>query len=310
MDRITVYAMFLRALEAGGRQNTPFEVEWDISGNCLMPVRREIHARQEQKLRIQKRAQSFKSLDDVEETFHSDFWSDKLFTHEYGKLLGPYAVLLTARCRMCDNCLKVRRNQWAEKAKAEFAASSRTWFITMTLSPQWHEHFANIAREKSRHRLREVFEALPLDVQFRLRHEAIAAELTKAFKRLRKKGHAFRYFLVAEAHKSGLPHYHLLLHETGAPIGKRVLEAAWPFGFVKPKLATDEKVVWYVAKYLGKSGAARIRASIRYGLCSLSESSEKENDRVIAENKNFEREKGLTSERILKTFLRTQCASE
>lgn len=88
-------------------------------------------------------------------------------------------------------------------------------------------------------------------------------------KRLRKahgKRGGLRYLVVMEAHKSNLPHYHILLHEvfTDYPMRKALLRPAWRFGFSHWKLA-DEKAAPYVAKYLAKSAQARIRASIDYG---------------------------------------------
>jgi hypothetical protein len=65
---------------------------------------------------------------------------------------------------------------------------------------------------------------------------------------------------------------HWLLHEDGAPILKRHLQAQWPFGFSKMKLVggdscknrSPERVAWYVAKYLGKTVQARQVASVLY----------------------------------------------
>ena len=43
------------------------------------------------------------------------------------------------------------------------------------------------------------------------------AEITKYFKRIRKNSDApLRYILVQEQHKSGLPHFHALIHERDA----------------------------------------------------------------------------------------------
>jgi hypothetical protein len=113
------------------------------------------------------------------------------------------------------------------------------------------------------------FERLPPAEQFSLRHTEISRELTKYLKRVRKEsGAKFRFLLVAEAHKSGLPHYHLLLHEHDQfrPVRKSVLEAQWKaYGFSKWRLIEDERAARYVCKYLSKDAIARVRASIRYG---------------------------------------------
>lgn len=178
---------------------------------------------------------------------------------------GPYSVLLTAKCRKCDECRKDRQEHWALRAASEIRASPRTWFGTLTISPQWHERFAAAARLRSERRGNGVFEALPLDRQLHERHRVIGVELVKALKRLRKK-HQFRFLMVLEAHVSGLPHYHMLLHEINSEVRKRELDQIWQFGFTKWRLVSEDgNEAWYVAKYLGKNSAARVRASLRYG---------------------------------------------
>ena len=204
------------------------------------------------------------------------FDRDRMGTSEYGRPPpvvsvrdrdGPYAVQLTAKCRRCDVCLRERANLWARRAVQEVTASSRTWFCTLTLSPMWHEHFANLARAKCDKRVQR-FETLPLDRQMLERHLQIGAEVQLSLKRMRKAGHRFRYLIVLEAHQSGLPHYHMLVHEMGTPITKRELEASlWAFGFAQFRLVDrdDRRAGWYVCKYLSKTSAARVRASLRYG---------------------------------------------
>lgn len=275
MDRLTVYRVFLRAMEAGGRQLGPFEIEWEISGRCLTPIRRDVTAR---KTHSVKRYVKRVAPDWATSDFPPDYlgWSERV---EYGaEKLGPYVVHLTTKCRRCDNCLAERSSMWAHRAVAEVRAASRTWYGTLTLSPQWHERFAASARLYAARRLRTEFEALPFAEQFQLRHRMVSAEIQKMFKRLRKSGARFRYLLVVEPHTGkrtetgepgqnfGLPHYHLLVHEIGAPISKRSLEAEWSFGFVQWRLRNDPDVAWYVAKYLSKTLAARVRASLGYGL--------------------------------------------
>lgn len=252
IDRIKVRAMFLRALEAGARQISPLEVEWDAHGPCLMPVRREVSARKGQGFSIEKLVDlGAQGLEYVSLNYGVD-------------RTMPYAVYLTVRCRMCDACLRERKKLWARRAVAEMSRAARTWFGTYTLSPEWQSYFgAKAAMEASRNG--DVLEALPFDQQLILRHQAISPEFTKYLKRLRKRGHRLRYLLVLEAHKTMLPHYHVLIHESGAPVPKRVLEDEWRLGFSQFRLAEDARAVFYAAKYLGKSSAARVRASLHYG---------------------------------------------
>ena len=267
MDRRAVQALCMRALASGGRQVGPFQVEWDIAGRCLAPVRREVYARAQRGRTLM----SWKGLafDRLEDTMRlvapAGSVLNDLAPITFGaEKYGPYCVYLTAKCRKCDVCLKERSRLWARRACAEIKATDRTWFGTITLSPQWHERFAAQARLDSEKRRREVFEAMPLNEQLLARHRVIGRELMLAIKRLRKL-HKFRYLLVLEAHASGLPHYHMLVHEIAVPIRKAQLDDIWPFGFTKWRLVRDEKAAWYVAKYLGKCATARVRASLRYG---------------------------------------------
>ena len=108
----------------------------------------------------------------------------------------------------------------------------------------------------------------------------LVADLQRYWKRLRKAGHSFKYFVVVEPHPGrgahrahkGLPHLHWLLHEQGDPIRKRELQAKWPFGFSKvvivggrsKRAADPKKAAAYVAKYLSKCPQARQMASEGY----------------------------------------------
>lgn len=153
---------------------------------------------------------------------------------------------------------------WARNAITEIMASERTWFGTLTLRPEELYRCLSAARSKAAKRGRVDFDALPWSEQFALVHQQAALDITLMLKRLRKQGHRFRYMLVAEAHQSGAPHYHVLLHEVAEPIRKATLDKEWPLGFSKWKLA-DRSSAWYVCKYLAKNSACRVRASLRYG---------------------------------------------
>ncbi len=112
------------------------------------------------------------------------------------------------------------------------------------------------------------WEATSEDEKFRLLATEAGKEITRYLKRLRKAGARVRYCLVAEAHKSGLPHFHMLLHEVSEdhPVRHRLLVDKWGAGFVNAKLVPSEsRVAFYVTKYLTKSARARIRASAEYG---------------------------------------------
>lgn len=103
--------------------------------------------------------------------------------------------------------------------------------------------------------------------QFNKHVNAIGPEIGKFLKRVRKNtGAKLRYLLVAEPHKSGLPHFHMLIHQcdTHIPVRYDDLKSQWRLGFSAWKL-TDYKSASYVCKYLSKSLRARVRASQAYG---------------------------------------------
>lgn len=177
----------------------------------------------------------------------------------------PLRLIMQVRCRKCPACLRFRAWVWRTRGELEIRLSSRTWFGTLTLRPE--EQYRHLLEARSLASKRSIdFDQLTEDEQFLLRHESISKEITKYFKRLRKQSGAYlRYLLCVEAHKSGLPHYHLLIHEvTDVMITKRVLQEQWTLGFSDYKLA-EKAAAAYVTKYLTKSSLARVRASLRYG---------------------------------------------
>ncbi len=146
----------------------------------------------------------------------------------------------------------------------------RTWFLTLTLSPQWHSTMANRARLRLARQSVD-FETLTPATQFAERNREIGREITLYIKRVRKRaGVPLRYCLVAEKHKSGLPHYHALVHEVDFdnPVRSSILRKEWKLGFSQCKLVAqgdEAKTANYVAKYLSKDAASRVRASVGYG---------------------------------------------
>lgn len=171
------------------------------------------------------------------------FWADKP-----GMIRDPEVTTCqqSVRCRNCPNCQIQRRKQWTARAIAEHSWASRTWFATLTFD--WR--LAPIQTQESQWRY-------------------ASRQLTLFLKRLRWKGFRFRYLAVFEAHASGRPHIHLLLHESGnTPVRWKNIDAEWNSGFHKTKLVRDPRTCAYVTKYLTKSlGFCRVRASVRYGQC-------------------------------------------
>lgn len=191
-------------------------------------------------------------------------------------MTGRGAVMheIEVPCRQCENCLRRRAAHWRQRAQAEYRNAVRTWFVTLTLSPEQHSLVANACRvEASRNG--EDFDAFDPETKFSARHHAISREITLYLKRVRKNaGAQIRFCCVAEAHKTGLPHYHMLVHEVGSPgVTWKQLSENWRVGFMTAKLVTDSKAASYVTKYLAKSSLARVRASLDYGNTSVRHSS-------------------------------------
>ena len=213
--------------------------EWDISGSCSRPMTRELHARPLILGRVYKSGQGER----------------------------PYSLIMHTRCRMCEECLRLRSADWRMRAVSEMREAGRTWFGTLTLAPEQHHNMLS----RARHRLWRGgtdFDALSPHDQFMERMTEIGKEVTLYLKRVRKEsGARVRYLLVAEAHKSGLPHLHILVHEVDSdrPVRHKTLADQWKLGFTRFKLALDVKTASYVCKYISKALLARVRASLGYG---------------------------------------------
>jgi hypothetical protein len=175
-------------------------------------------------------------------------------------------------CRKCDPCLKRRTNIWTARAIDETRLSSRTWFSTLTLHPSAALEFRARGEQAYIDRGWPV-EELRGGVLFKAFAGALGPELQRWLKRVRKNsGASLRYILVCEAHKSGVPHFHALVHETGdGKATKRTMEAAWRIGFSQFRLVdrSEANEARYVCKYLAKSALTRIRASRHYGSISV-----------------------------------------
>lgn len=245
-----------RAFADGATAKSSNVLDWKIAGNCEQPVYREY-------MGAEAMPQWAPGAD-------FSFRAAKLRGELNPRSTGPRRRLeIWVRCRKCSSCMKARSRHWRYRAEAELhQARGRSWFGTLTLST--HEHAQAMFRARLRLARRgTVFEALAPDAQFAERHRQIGRELTLWLKRVRKNaGTPFRYMLVAERHKSGLPHYHVLVHETERPIRHAVLTKAWHLGFSQFKLVDEgdeAQTARYVAKYLTKAAAARVRASADYG---------------------------------------------
>jgi len=241
----SAHRLALKAMSSPTAKRTGMStLEWDVSGRCESPRKAVIEGR-------------------------PDRDTDQGYGWAPGKL-GPIWIEMEIPCRRCPACLRARANLWRHRARAEIQGAQRTWFGTMTLSPERHQHWLNVCRHRCRTEKGVDYDTLSKLEQFQRRCWAISPELTKWLKRVRKNSGAnMRFMLVAEAHKSGLPHFHGLFHEgVGPALLHRHLYDAWNQGLVRSfKLVAedDEGAEYYVTKYLNKSSLARVRASLDYG---------------------------------------------
>ncbi len=221
-----------RAIASGAEFVSPAHIKWDISGGCADSYFTEMRSRRR--------------------------------SEEFGDI--PLTISLYTRCRRCDKCRRHRMGLWRARAKAETLEAYRTWFGTLTLRQSEQDKFLAMARHTAAQSNSD-FDAYDFGEQFRKREAEIAPEVTRMWKRMRKGGMKFRYLLVAEAHKSGGPHYHCLVHQSNIDndITYRQLAGQWPLGFTKYNLVLNTKQATYLCKYLAKTLAARVRASRGYG---------------------------------------------
>lgn len=232
------------ASEARGRDKSAAindtETRWNIAPWCEKPVRIEMNGAKDAK---------------------------------YDTLPSHYTYFLAA-CGKCQRCRYKTYRQWCERATSECSAANRTWFLTLTADLPTQERWQTEALEGLRRRgWSDADLASDPTTMFRARTQAAGRDVTKYFKRLRKSGRALRYVLCWEAHNSGLPHAHALVHEIGpVPLRKRDLQSQWSqHGFSSAKLVSHAESPHYVLKALryltkdlgGLSG--RVRSSIRYG---------------------------------------------
>lgn len=245
-----VRALARAALSAGGSVEGATRVGWRIGGRCIAPVTVERFARP-----------------------HAADKNSRVV--EVPTDGTPNLVTLEVPCRKCLPCRKARARVWADRARSETRAAPRTWFVTLTFSPQERVRVLSAARKRARERSEEDFERLSEVERFGRLHDAAGPLVTRYLKRVRKAANVpLRFIAVAEGHQDGFPHYHLLVHEVlpGMHVKERQLREQWRgwHGFAEAKLVDGTKAAsGYVTKYLTKSSLARVRASIRYGETGL-----------------------------------------
>lgn len=245
-DRAT--ALLRKALGAGAERTGLLSAKWIISGNCTDPFWTTYVGRPE--------------------------GDPKYWVYIPGQR-GVVHVDIATRCRRCKNCKGLRKWEWNHRMTEELRGAVRSWYGTLTLRPD--VQYRVLVQARQHYWKRGVkWEDLTDDEQFRAHASFALKEVTKYIKRFRKaaygpKGKApFRWVCVTERHKSGLPHFHMLVHERELrPIPHRILSSSWGLGFEKWRLVKlDENpklVAGYLCAYLQKDFATRIRASEKYG---------------------------------------------
>lgn len=243
MHRDQLRALVDKGIRAGARRLSLGVWEWDIAGSCQDPVTREFFARKD---RGNHRENDWAPGDE-----------------------HPLRLILHVRCRRCRDCARLRRREWTVRAIAELHAATRSWFGTLTLSPE-SLFFCEVSAEKRLRRGGTLWEDLDHEARYVETCHEISQEITRYLKRIRKNsGAKLKYVAVFERHKSGAPHLHMLCHEylQGSHVRKSQLDAAWNLGFSHWRLVPAEntaRAAIYVAKYISKQGG-RVRASLRYG---------------------------------------------
>lgn len=260
--------LFARALQGGARRLSFATVEWDISGGCQTPVVTEHHTRPSVSPRdlVRWRPVGFTVGGTSYRKPTRRAQARQIVIDGKGK--SSLTVIMWTKCRRCATCLRKRAAHWRLRAMAETKYSSRTWFGTLTLAPERQFQALSEARLHATKFPFRDFDAMPEAERFAEVVKRIGLEVTRYLKRVREQsGARFRYLLVAERHESGNPHFHMLVHEWGAPLRERVLSGQWTWGFSKWRLVPPDnpRAASYVCKYLSKSPEARVRASGFYG---------------------------------------------
>lgn len=225
------------ALSKGEMPTSLIGSDYHVCGKCTQPV-----------------GLTFKGLSD---RFARAQLGDNLPQHNY--------IDVYARCRVCYACLQARGFAWHKRCATELVAArireNRTWFITFTFKGDFHLYalgalgvshggWPGVARIANRH-------------------------VTLWLKRMRKQS-SFRYMVAVEAHQSGVPHLHALIHETDSmrPVREREMRRCWRSnGYLHAKLVDDTInagiISNYICKYISKALLARVRASKGYGTDGL-----------------------------------------
>lgn len=202
----------------------------------------------------------------------------------------------------------MRSYHWSHRAVREYFRAANTWLGTITLSPFQHQRLDAAVAAKA-HATGAYWQTLWTEEDyFRERCEVFGRWISLWLKRVREadqrrrngwhdgtmpdaicalvRGRTrrnFSYLLVAEKHKSGRPHWHILLHEDYPDAliradeyyvtqkgvvrvdEKAMVRKTWALGFTQFERCRDSRSAGYLCKYLAKDMLWRVRASQQYG---------------------------------------------
>lgn len=198
-DYHTTAAIAARALERGARKLPGTRVEWKASGNCSSPQTVERFARVSWQTQpdvagsfLRSVQQQFPGATLVGTTEPRGMSSDVVVRD--GRI--PIWLIAEVPCRKCDNCLKRRARAWSIRAQQEFRVAQRTWFGTLTVSPQAMSAALNHARARvaaneildaaTGEFLKEDYERLPENERVAHLHRYFSPRITRYLKRVRK----------------------------------------------------------------------------------------------------------------------------
>lgn len=248
VSRGMVERLYALALRNNAEKDGAVGLKWDVAGRCQHPVERTLYARP------------------PNETVVPVVRLPKTQTDK--PTATPLSVTMHFRCRKCNRCRAYRSYIWRMRGQAEWQASVRTWQLTLTLKPELQNRALMQARVRLRNAAVE-YDRLSFIEQFRELTKETNPLVTRYIKRIRRANEDARcaILVVVEYHKTGLPHYHVLLHEKDPdrPFRHADIRKSWiANGFFHGKLIEADRV-WYSTKYLSKNLAARVRASRFYG---------------------------------------------
>lgn len=278
-DHKAMVELLARALSGGAKKISPSEYLWDISSNCENPYCRTMVSRPEGKSVPKAYIEGGKLILPTRQV-------QMKYVHIDSKSKTSIFLDLLTRCRKCDACLRHRSFLWRCRSQTELLDAPRSWFGTLTLRADLQFAYTALARAYEGNKS---YGTMSINDKFRAVCKQIAPEITRYIKRVRKNSDVpLRYLIVSEAHKSGLPHFHILFHQCMASdaLTYRHISDAWALGFSNFKLVDGPKAGAYVCKYLSKSLLSRVRASQGYGNFNYSHYISPEGLKYLAKEKS------------------------